>query len=69
MGSHSAIWVIKNIVDAGGKIINFYRTDLIYAIWHKDWCEYENTGLKGSAAVWAKDNLEKISMNKNIERF
>ncbi len=56
--SHSAVLIIKNLLEHGCKVINFYRSPLLYAIYHDDWIEYDNTGLKGLAAHWAKENLE-----------
>ncbi|MDF1759629.1 MAG: pyridine nucleotide-disulfide oxidoreductase [Coxiellaceae bacterium] len=56
--SHSAVLVIKNLLERGCNVVNFYRSPLLYAIYHGDWIEYDNTGLKGLAARWAKQNLE-----------
>ncbi|MDF1653772.1 MAG: FAD-dependent oxidoreductase [Coxiellaceae bacterium] len=62
--SHSAVLVIKNLLERGCEVINFYRSPLLYAIYHGDWIEYDNTGLKGLAARWAKENLESNSYPK-----
>lgn len=57
--SHSAILAIKNLIEIGVKqVINFYRQPLRYAVYHQDWILYDNTGLKGTAAKWAKENIE-----------
>ena len=48
--------------------MNFYRTDLRYAVLHEDWIEYDNTGLKGKAATWARENLEQKTLHPNITR-
>ncbi|KAN0035692.1 hypothetical protein ACTA71_004978 [Dictyostelium dimigraforme] len=66
--SHTAIIALYNIVDIGSKIINFYRSPLKYAIYYDDWILYDNTGLKGYSAEWAKEHLEKNPSNL-IERI
>ena len=40
------------------KIINFYQSPLKYAIDFDDWILFDNTGLKGNAALWAKEHLD-----------
>jgi cation diffusion facilitator CzcD-associated flavoprotein CzcO len=55
--SHSGILVLKNCLEAGCRVTNFYRSPLRYAIHQEDHTIYDNTGLKGSAASWAKENL------------
>ncbi|MDR3477387.1 MAG: FAD-dependent oxidoreductase [Gammaproteobacteria bacterium] len=77
--SHSAILAIRNLVDAKVKrVINFYRSPLLYAVYYDDWILYDDTGLKGSTAEWARqhidgqmpDNLERVfSDDENIEKF
>jgi hypothetical protein len=70
--SHSAILVLKNLTELSmppKEIKNFHRRDLIYAIYYDDWILHDNTGLKGMAAVWAKEVLEagKISYLNRIK--
>ncbi|KAM9964467.1 hypothetical protein ACTFIW_004231 [Dictyostelium discoideum] len=65
--SHTAIIALYNIVDIGSKIINFYRSPLKYAEYYDDWILYDNTGLKGYSAEWAKEHLENNPTNL-IER-
>jgi hypothetical protein len=77
--SHSAVLVIKNLLEQGVKqVINFYRSPLRYAVYHDDWILYDNTGLKGTAATWAKENLEDglpenlvrvVSNEENIQNY
>jgi thioredoxin reductase len=56
--SHSAILVLRNLIDnAAHKVINFYRSPLLYATPIEDWILFDNTGLKGLAAEWARDNI------------
>jgi cation diffusion facilitator CzcD-associated flavoprotein CzcO len=77
--SHSAILVLRNLIENGAnKIINFYRSPLRYAIDLNDWTLFDNTGLKGLTADWARhhingtlpSNLERIYSNKqNIDDY
>lgn len=56
--SHSGVLVMKNLLDAGCRVTNFYRAPLRYALYQPDHIIYDNTGLKGSAAHWAKEHLQ-----------
>jgi hypothetical protein len=57
--SHSAVLAMKNLYDIPGvKIVNLYRSPLLYAEYKDDWILYDNTGLKGIAADWGKEMLE-----------
>ncbi len=67
--SHSAVLIIKNLLENGCKVVNFYRSPLLYAIYHDDWIEYDNTGLKGLAAQWAKQNLDGGQDYPNLTRY
>ncbi len=77
--SHSAIIIINYLVDIGvKKIINFYRSPCRYAIDMGEWILFDNTGLKGHTARWARqhidgmlpDNLVRyISSESNIAHF
>ncbi|HSW93134.1 MAG TPA: FAD-dependent oxidoreductase [Gammaproteobacteria bacterium] len=77
--SHSAMLVLRNLVESGVKrIINFYQSPLRYAVYLKDWILFDDTGLKGPTAEWARDhidgvlpaNLERVSSTaENIEHF
>lgn len=55
--SHSGVLVMKNLLEAGCRVTNFYRSPLRYALYQPDHIVYDNTGLKGVAAKWAKENL------------
>jgi cation diffusion facilitator CzcD-associated flavoprotein CzcO len=55
--SHSAVLVIKNLLERGCEVVNIYKHPVRYAIPQKDYILYDNTGLKGSAAEWAKAHL------------
>ncbi len=59
--SHSAVLALKNLVSySPKKIINFYRSPLIYAIYTDEGILYDDTGLKGSAAEWAREYLHDV---------
>lgn len=67
--SHSAILVLANLLELHPKmVINFYRSPHLYAIELEDWIVFDNIGLKGKAAKWAKKNLED-SLPKNLLRI
>lgn len=67
--SHSAILAIKNLFDLGNvEVINFHRSPLLYAIYKEGWILYDNTGLKGTAADWARSVLAAPSLPKNLRR-
>jgi hypothetical protein len=67
--SHSAILILKNLVDLGvKKIINFYRSPISYAIQMEDWILFDNTGLKGHAAEWARKNIDG-KLPSNLVRY
>ncbi len=77
--SHSAMLVLRNLVESGvQRIINFYRTPLRYAVYLPDWILFDDTGLKGPTAEWARENidgklpagLERVYSNdENVEHF
>ena len=59
--SHSAILAVRNLLEAGaGRVINFSRSPLRYAVDYGDWILYDNTGLKGETARWAERDLPKV---------
>ena len=65
--SHSAILVLRNLSEIPGiEVKNFYRDELKYAEYKTDYILYDNTGLKGDTAKWAKHELENV---QNISRF
>lgn len=67
--SHSAIIVLKTLLEECQvkKVINFYLSPLRYAIYYDDWILFDNTGLKGIAAEWARKHLDGVLPNK-LER-
>jgi hypothetical protein len=67
--SHSAIIILENLINLGAKkVINFYKHPCKYAVDMGDWILYDDTGLKGKAADWAKKNIEG-AIPKNLQRF
>lgn len=77
--SHSAILILKSLVEIGvKKVINFYLDDIKYAVETPEGIINDNTGLKGVAAEWARkhlghnqiDNLVQLKSTKeNIAKF
>jgi len=65
-GSHSAILIVKNLVEMGAQdIVNIYRSDLRYQ--HRTeqgWMKYQGIGLKGPVGVWAKQHLPHPSVQR-----
>ena len=67
--SHSAILVLRNLYELTStskpdlKIRWLTRHALRYAEFMTGWVLRDNTGLKGEAAVWAKENLEPEAFN------
>ncbi len=58
--AHSAVLVLKFLSELPvGRIINFYKKPLIYTQDMGGWQLYSSSGLKGLAAEWAKNVLEK----------
>ncbi|XP_024530561.1 uncharacterized protein LOC9645524 isoform X2 [Selaginella moellendorffii] len=60
-GSHSGVLCLKNLAELPNrprKILHYYRQELKYAVYMDGWILYDNTGLKGDAAVWAQQVLE-----------
>lgn len=57
--SHSAVIAIQKLAEECKvtKIINFYRQPLRYAVYLKDYILFDDTGLKGNTAKWARANL------------
>lgn len=67
--SHSAIIIIRYLIDLGvKKVINFYRSPCRYAIDLGDWVLFDNTGLKGQTATWARQHIDGI-LPPNLVRY
>lgn len=78
--SHSAILILRELLESCSpkKVINFYRSPLRYALDLGNEILFDDTGLKGSTAEWARANLhgtapEKLqslfSSAENIEQY
>ncbi|PYH83741.1 hypothetical protein BO82DRAFT_330937 [Aspergillus uvarum CBS 121591] len=72
--SHSGILVVRNLYelaqagDRSVKIINFHRRPIKYAIYTDEGIIFDNTGLKGATAEWAREVLEN-SPDSEIVQF
>lgn len=67
--SHSAIIIINHLVTLGvKKIINFYRSPCRYAVDLGDWILFDNTGLKGQTAEWARQHIDGV-LPANLVRY
>lgn len=59
--SHSTMIALPNLLDTPvARIINFYRSPLRYAVAQDGWTLYDDVGLKGQAAQWAKENIDGV---------
>lgn len=57
--SHSAIIIIRHLVELNAKkVVNFYRSPCRYAINMGDYTLFDNTGLKGQTALWARNYID-----------
>jgi thioredoxin reductase len=58
--SHSAILIIRYLLEStnSAQVINFYRSPLCYAIDLGNEILFDNTGLKGTTADWARENID-----------
>ncbi|CAM4468878.1 hypothetical protein MB901379_03321 [Mycobacterium basiliense] len=57
--SHSTMIALPNLLERPvQKVINFYRSPLRYAVPLEDWILFDDTGLKGDAARWARENID-----------
>jgi cation diffusion facilitator CzcD-associated flavoprotein CzcO len=59
--SHSSMIVLPNLLRQPVKrVINFYRSPLKYAVYLDHWILFDDTGLKGHAAEWARENIDGV---------
>ncbi|MCV7085419.1 FAD/NAD(P)-binding protein [Mycolicibacter hiberniae] len=57
--SHSAMVALPNLLDTRVRnIVNFYRSPNTYAVYLDDRILFDDTGLKGNAAAWARENID-----------
>lgn len=57
--SHSAIIILKTLLEkcCVKKVVNFYLSPLRYAVYFDDWILFDDTGLKGTTAAWARKHI------------
>jgi cation diffusion facilitator CzcD-associated flavoprotein CzcO len=56
--SHSAVILLRELLDLGIKeVVNFYQEPLRFAVPLDGFILFDDTGLKGNTAVWARKNL------------
>jgi cation diffusion facilitator CzcD-associated flavoprotein CzcO len=57
--SHSTMIALPNLLNTPvKKVINVYRSPLKYAVCFDNWTLFDDTGLKGQAADWARKNID-----------
>ncbi|AQT82316.1 pyridine nucleotide-disulfide oxidoreductase [Mycolicibacterium litorale] len=57
--SHSTMLVLPNLLSQPvTRVVNFYQRPLRYAVEFDGWTLFDDTGLKGHAADWARQNLD-----------
>lgn len=68
--SHSAIIIIQTLLENCNvkKVINFYLEPLRFAVYFDDWILFDDTGLKGKTAEWARENIDGTQPDK-LERI
>src|ERR1700733_9910381 len=59
--SHSSMIVLPHLLrHPVEKVVNFYRSPLKYAVYLDDWIFFDDSGLKGRAAAWARENIDGV---------
>lgn len=59
--SHSTMIVLPHLLRLSvAKVLNFYRSPLKYAVYLDNWILFDDTGLKGRAAEWARENIDGV---------
>jgi len=59
--SHSAMIALPHLLRLPvERVVNFYRSPLRYAIYLEDWILFDDVGLKGRAAEWARKNIDGV---------
>jgi hypothetical protein len=67
--SHSAMIIIKNLLDAGvAQVVNFYLTPIKFAINMQNYILYDNSGLKGETAIWTHHNITQ-TLHPRVTRY
>jgi cation diffusion facilitator CzcD-associated flavoprotein CzcO len=59
--SHSTMIALPHLLGQPvEKVVNFYRSPLTYAVDLGDWTLFDDVGLKGQAARWARENIDGV---------
>jgi hypothetical protein len=59
--SHSTMLVLQNLLATPAvKVVNFYLEPHKYAVEFEDWTLFDDSGLKGQAARWARENIDGV---------
>ena len=59
--SHSTMIALPHLLNQPvEKVVNFYRSPLSYAVNLGDWTLFDDVGLKGQAARWARENIDGV---------
>ena len=59
--SHSSMIALPHLLrHPVERVINFYRSPPKYAVYLDDWILFDDTGLKGRAADWARENIDGV---------
>jgi len=59
--SHSTMIALPHLLhNPVEKVINFYLSPLKYAVYLDNWILFDDTGLKGRAADWARENIDGV---------
>lgn len=67
--SHSTMIALPHLLrHPVQKVINFYRSPLRYAVYFDDWILFDDVGLKGRAAVWARENIDGVLPDR-LQRY
>lgn len=67
--SHSTMIVLPHLLRLPvARVLNFYRSPLKYAVYLDDWILFDDTGLKGRAAEWARENIDGVHPDR-LERY
>lgn len=73
--SHSAMLALKNVTEIAPHIplLHLFRSPLRFAQPRQGWILYDNTGLKGSVADWARDvysslpQIQRVKLSGQVE--
>jgi cation diffusion facilitator CzcD-associated flavoprotein CzcO len=67
--SHSSMIALPNLLSQRvKKVINFHRSPLRYAVDLGGWTLFDDAGLKGRAACWARQNIDGVYPER-LDRF